>query len=434
MRKNLKILIIVFFVFTANIYSQQYWLNLGSATSRNLLKCSFVDTLNGWAVGDSGTIIHTNNGGYNWVIQNSHITDNIVTVQFINARLGWAIAACIKPEFWGSIILKTSNGGIDWDTSRYIKSDVYFNALHFHDSLTGYLGSGNPAVILKTTNAGANWIECFLDTSTIFSKFRINKFRFFNNKFGIACGGITDIAGVIWKTTDYGNYWTAAPVSYEPNFDIKIFDTSNIITLGGDFEYGASVTRTTNGGTNWTYKGLFVYGIPQALEFRTYSEGWSPLGYTPLFLKTSDAGLTWNSIDTPDSTQIFDLVFLNNKFGLCVGTHGTILRFNSSVINIYNNEINYPESTVLFQNYPNPFNPETNIDFKVSEISYIELKICNILGQEIEELFKGFKLPGTYSLKFSGKNLPSGIYYCKILSKSIKNKEKIKTKKMILLK
>lgn len=436
MNKISKIFLILIIILVTKLYGQQdYWIKIGNFTSKDLFKCSFVDTLNGWAAGDSGIILRTTNSGYNWVIQNSQVIENIIDIQFINERLGWALAISTNPNFWGTIILKTTNGGLNWDTTRYNMSEIYFKTIHFRDSLTGYLGSGNPAVIWKTTNAGVNWFECFIDTTSIFGKFSINKFRFLNDSFGMACGGIFDISGVVWKTTNYGNYWTAEAVSLEPNFDMKIFSTEHIITIGGDYEYGASLASTTNGGVKWEYMSLEIIGIPRDLEFRTEAEGWSPLGYTPVFVRTSDYGFSWDTISTPENTLIFDIAFVNNKFGVGVGTNGTVIRFNSSTIGINEKNEKIPESVNLYQNYPNPFNTETNINFEISEINYIELKIYNILGQEIELLKSDEMFPGSYTIKYSAKNLPSGIYFYKLYAKSLKNgKENIKIKKMILLK
>src|SRR5512138_3801720 len=75
---------------TAN--AQQYWIRQPTPVTAWLYRCAFTDTLNGWAVGDSGTIVHTSNGGTNWEIQNSTINTFIEDVFFLNKRLGWAIA------------------------------------------------------------------------------------------------------------------------------------------------------------------------------------------------------------------------------------------------------------------------------------------------------------------------------------------------------
>ena len=57
------ILIILFFqLVQVNIYSQGTWERIESPTDQFLKSVYFVDSLYGWAVGDSGTVIHTSNG------------------------------------------------------------------------------------------------------------------------------------------------------------------------------------------------------------------------------------------------------------------------------------------------------------------------------------------------------------------------------------
>ena len=83
----------------------------------------------------------------------------------------------------------------------------------------------------------------------------------------------------------------------------------------------------------------------------------------------------------------------------------------------------------LYQNYPNPFNPVTNIRFTIPENSFVELKIYNILGQEIKSLINEYKNAGAYIIAFDASNLPSGIYYYKINYKDVNV-----VKKMLLIK
>jgi len=96
-------------------------------------------------------------------------------------------------------------------------------------------------------------------------------------------------------------------------------------------------------------------------------------------------------------------------------------RFPTSVETIDNN---IPSDFVLSQNYPNPFNPSTKIEFSIPETSFITLKVYDAVGNEISTLFSGEKGAGNYKVDFDGKNLASGIYFCKMntgsFSKSIK--------------
>lgn len=84
---------------------------------------------------------------------------------------------------------------------------------------------------------------------------------------------------------------------------------------------------------------------------------------------------------------------------------------------------------ILYQNYPNPFNPSTTIRYQLSVDSKVNLKVYDILGQEIEILVDEFQSAGSYEILFNSQNLSSGVYYYKLTSN---NKSDIK--KMILIK
>jgi len=65
----------------------------------------------------------------------------------------------------------------------------------------------------------------------------------------------------------------------------------------------------------------------------------------------------------------------------------------------------------LMQNYPNPFNPETNISFSLPEVSNVELRVFNAIGQEVAVLANGSYAAGNHTIKFSGQGLASGLYF-----------------------
>jgi carboxypeptidase T len=88
-----------------------------------------------------------------------------------------------------------------------------------------------------------------------------------------------------------------------------------------------------------------------------------------------------------------------------------------------------PDEFRLYQNYPNPFNPSTNLEFGISELELVSLKVYNSLGVKVAVLVNENKPAGNYSVQFDGANFPSGIYYYKLESGSFSE-----VKKMILLK
>jgi hypothetical protein len=92
-------------------------------------------------------------------------------------------------------------------------------------------------------------------------------------------------------------------------------------------------------------------------------------------------------------------------------------------------EIILPAQYSLNQNFPNPFNPSTTIKFSLQEDGMVEMKIYNILGNEVASIVNGFYKAGEHSIDFNAAGLSSGVYFY-----TIKSKNFTQTKKMILLK
>ncbi|MGB5893753.1 MAG: T9SS type A sorting domain-containing protein, partial [Ignavibacteriaceae bacterium] len=89
----------------------------------------------------------------------------------------------------------------------------------------------------------------------------------------------------------------------------------------------------------------------------------------------------------------------------------------------------------LEQNYPNPFNPITTIQYQIPELSFVTLKVYDVLGSEVA-LLVNEKIPaGSYAAEFDANKLPSGIYFYKLqVYAPGRAGSFVETKKMILLK
>ncbi len=85
------------------------WISVSApANSYYLRALDFVDSLNGWAVGRFGTIIHTTDGGNTWTFQTNPATTTLFDVDFSDPQHGVACGY--------GIILYTTNGGQNWNT------------------------------------------------------------------------------------------------------------------------------------------------------------------------------------------------------------------------------------------------------------------------------------------------------------------------------
>ncbi|MGA9118748.1 MAG: T9SS type A sorting domain-containing protein [Bacteroidota bacterium] len=83
----------------------------------------------------------------------------------------------------------------------------------------------------------------------------------------------------------------------------------------------------------------------------------------------------------------------------------------------------------LAQNYPNPFNPSTKIEFAIPKQSVVDLKVYNILGQEVATLVHEVLGVGRHAFTFDAKNLASGLYFYRLTAGQFTS-----VKKMMLLK
>jgi photosystem II stability/assembly factor-like uncharacterized protein len=411
MKSGIRVLIAAFILFSIvrSSFSEDSWIRIPSPTTKWLFKCTFVDSLNGWAVGDSGVIIHTSDAGANWQVQNSHIDYFISDLFFLNKRLGWAIANDFF--FFGTTILKTTNSGANWIVSRYPDTTKVLYTVYYLDSLNGFMG-GYQGVVLRTSDAGSSWTEMHVDSGTV-AYFPIEKFAFINPQYGLACGGIIDISGVIWTTTDYGSNWKSSSVSPEPLYDILWRDSLKTFSCGGDYEFGGSFLKSNTGGGGWAYNYMNIFGVARRLAFRTNYEIWIPMGFSQRWSVSSDTGNTWAEVMVPDTSGIYDAVFIDSIRGWAFGTNGSIYKFNSAIIGIPPQN-NLPFIVRLGQNYPNPFNPSTAVKYSVSRFSRVKITLFNMLGRQVKILLDDVKYPGEYTLQFNADGLSSGVYFYKL--------------------
>lgn len=79
--------------------------------------------------------------------------------------------------------------------------------------------------------------------------------------------------------------------------------------------------------------------------------------------------------------------------------------------------------------YPNPFNSSTKFVYEIPFQSNVQIKVFDILGREVGLIMNKEQEKGQYEIIFNARDLPSGIYFCRMQSGDF-----ISIKKIILLK
>ena len=152
-----------------------------------------------------------------------------------------------------------------------------------------------------------------------------------------------------------------------------------------------------------------------------------------ILLEKDDANFSYSypSIWDVDNDGILEAVF--SKYDFPSLTAYTLESINTGVTTSLDGGAPFMRFE-LEQNYPNPFNPSTTIEYELNSSDNVTLQIFDIKGELIKTLVNDFQVSGNHKAVWNGTNsrgekLSSGVYFY-----SIKTKDNIGTKKMILLK
>jgi len=130
-----------------------------------------------------------------------------------------------------------------------------------------------------------------------------------------------------------------------------------------------------------------------------------------------------------DSTVRIAFYFTSTSVSEDNGWYIDDVRIEGIVTDISDNQNEIPNTFSLLQNYPNPFNPSTKISWQSPVASWQNLKVYDVLGNEVVTLVNEYKPAGFYDTEFNATNLPSGVYFYELKVGSF-----VATKKMVLIK
>ena len=438
--KKILLVLIVLLSSTYNIYSAPGWFSQNSGTSETLNDVFFINSLTGWAVGDTGIIIKTTNGGINWFRQYNPNDKELLAVRFLNENTGWAVGGqtYLNPAFCldHMIILKTTNGGTNWTIQLYSSNgDIIYglSLINQNEVYVSYLGAVESCMssrggISKTSNGGTNWTH--IPNLGFGFGFGYKSIHFINQYTGWAVGcawSCTYSISRIIKTTNGGINWLTInqdSVNYWSSGKIMFVDELNGYIIGN------CIKKTTDGGYNWFNSDSASTMGAKGLFFINKDTGWTVIAYNTGIKRTNNGGINWTSQNTSCTDFIYSVFFVNKNTGWIVGSNGTILKTTTGgLTSIKQTSTLTPDKNTLFQNYPNPFNPTSKIKMQIAESSNVSLIVYDALGKELTTLVNKHLNPGTYEVEFDGSNYTSGVYFYRLQARDY-----FETRKMLLLK
>jgi photosystem II stability/assembly factor-like uncharacterized protein len=399
------------------------WVVQTSGITANLYDIEFINRYTGWTLGDGGKVLKTTNGGINWInipnpsINGGGILSSIFPVDSLYCYVAGG----------HDVILKTTNGGANWiEISNGNPNGGIYNGVHFLNRDTGWFcGSSR---VLRTTNGGLTF-----DSARTISFNSDIYFRNFNE--GLYC-----TAGNVYKTTNSGMNWfnTNVPANYAYEFrKLSVVNNQYVYVIAGQ----SPLYRSTDFCNTWqVLDTLHSYppSVMQAVAFSSINTGWAGGSYGYLY-KTTNGGYNWYRQNTGTNQAFWGSIYcFNDSVVWGVGGAGKIMYTTTGgqwLVGVSNNENEVPLKYSLSQNYPNPFNPSTKIRFDVPLDSRfrgndkIVLKVFDVMGREVETLVNERLQPGSYEVTFDGSSLNTGVYFYKLITGGYTN-----TKRMILIK
>jgi len=356
---------------------------------------------------------YTTNGGVNWsgVIQlnnsqPSHQSLGPVLVVGPGGKCyaSWASSILTSPFNEDCIGFGVStNGGVSWNNNEcaYDCNGIKSSSL----SPWGIRVNGYPSMDIDKTGGSRNgWIYIVTAEKNL-----------------LPAGSDPDI--VFHRSTDEGQTWSAGVRVNQDAFNngkIQILPAINVDDQGGinvvyfdnrNISLDSSqvyLSRSTDGGITWR-------------DYLISDHNFKPKG-----IAGAGSGNQGDNIGVTSVGKKLWPVWMDDNTGVYqVWTASVDL--NTIGVNQISDLV--PDGYSLSQNYPNPFNPTTNLEFGISDLGIVSLKVYDLLGKEVKTLVSENLKAGRYKVEFDGSGLSSGIYFYKIETGDF-----IQTKRMLLIK
>jgi len=283
--------------------------------SQDVVAVDFVSNDIGWVILDqygvvtqASSLYKTTDGGLNWNISTFRASKKYA-MDFIDPQNGWCNGECASPDFvfWG--IGKTMDCGQNWTYSNLeTANDSKF--IYFIDAAIGFVSYKH-----KTTNGGQSFYTPLFSTPPTGE---ILAMDFDGNQLGYMVGE----SGMIYKTTDAGDNWTAltSALTVKDLYSIS-FPTAQTGYIGGDNQ----LLKTTDSGSSWSVlptNGLIPNGT---ISFPDQNTGFA-IGTDGKAYRSTDGGINWTLLNTGSTTNFTDVCFIDANNGYFGGVGGVLVK------------------------------------------------------------------------------------------------------------
>jgi len=265
-----------------------------------LTDVTFASATDVWAVGQDGTILHSDDAGATWSGLQAGTLADLGSVSFGDDRHGWT---CGSTASGSSIVLATSDAGATWVDRTPGGLTKRLTNVSFVDADHGWAGTTSGFVV-RTSDGGATWTSSRVGTSS--GELTLD---FVDATHGWA---MESDSGSLWRTVNGGASWAAVHTFHGAGLwvgDVDFVDRSHgwAAAVGGSGGALSTIMATSDAGRSWravrTSSRQWVMclhaGSAAGLAFVSGTESqtslFDPIGAVLTFAQTSDGGRHWTS-------------------------------------------------------------------------------------------------------------------------------------------
>jgi photosystem II stability/assembly factor-like uncharacterized protein len=277
----------------------------------------------GYAAGDFGTLLRTDDGGATWTATPTGTTVSIDRLRVVDANTLVIGSGCL--------LRRSDDGGTSFRRLRFTSSETDCSApvtsFHFPTAQVGYLLLSDGSVV-RTANGGSSFSgrQALPGTQVTHPNGAVATpadifFTDSNTGFAITRG---PTGGAIYRTSDGANTWVQQGASAQTLTGIFFADPMVGYAVGT----ANTVLKTTDGGMTWNPKAVAADVPPSDLVSIRCATAMSCLISTAAgdrLLRTTDGGATITAL-TPSTRKIFAAAFSSPSIALAVGELGATVR------------------------------------------------------------------------------------------------------------
>ncbi len=283
----------------------------------------FLDPDQGWAVGDRGVVLHTEDGGRHWQLQRVVDAGQLESVHFVDSRNGWVVGGLVHPytHRTSCIVLRTQDGGRTWtsNTELTLPALKYVRFLDARQGwAVGYASALYPTGIFRTEDGGRSWVTLPAGAT---GKWTAADFR--DPAHGVVAGFDGQLAVVSAPLVTAS---TTPSLGRRPLRAMRLQDGRNGWLVGD----GGLVMQTSDAGQTWQNPASpLPPGVKDLFDFAALSvvgeHVWITGSPGTVVVHSPDAGRTWELLRTDQQLPMQALTFVDPERGWAVGALGTIL-------------------------------------------------------------------------------------------------------------